>query len=99
MLTQVFVLNGFSGFPFRFDNIMSLLCEMLDKHFLHKKKTIANAVRLAPQNGKSMSTNRGDRNDKRSVSRTLHDIIVKLNNLFYPRHWTESELDRHLAIS
>lgn len=98
MLTQVFVLNGLSGFPFRFDNIMPLLCEMLDKHFLHTKKTIANAVRLAPQNGKSMSTNRGDRNDKRSVSRTLYDIIVKLNNLFYPRHWTESELDRHLAI-
>lgn len=33
-LTQVSVLDILPRFPFRLDNIMTLLCEILNKHFL-----------------------------------------------------------------
>lgn len=35
-------------------------------------------------------TNRSHRNGKRSVGRALYDIIVELDDLLYPRHWSKN---------
>lgn len=69
---------------------MPLFCKVLDEHLLQSSSIISvRSIRYGDdemKHGRKV-TNRSHRNSKRSVGRALHDIIVELDDLLYPRHW------------